>query len=198
MVVCLHARPGRAVARRMVVADSVAVGALLVVGERLIRRSTTIVTATVPNHSRNMMYFFVRPLPCLWVALLCLVAAAGCGTPTATVTGKVTVSGTPVTAGAVTFHGENNFVQSAVIDASGTYRISNAPVGPVKVAVVSSKPRAAPPGGKAPPSHPAGGKSGGAPAASSVAVPDKYKDPAQSGLKFDLKAGEQTIDLPCD
>ena len=140
------------------------------------------------------MHLFARSFSRLWIVLVCL-AAAGCGAPTATVTGKVTLNGAPVTAGAVTFHGENNFVQSAAIDATGAYTIANAPVGPVKVAVVSSRPRTmASPGGKTVPSHP--GNKGGAAAVSSVPVPEKYKDPNQSGLNFELKAGPQTIDLP--
>lgn len=168
----------------------------LAVRERLISRRSKTGTATVQNRSWNMMHLFVRPWSCQPLVFLCLASAAGCGPSTSTVTGKVTLNGAPVTAGAVTFYGENKFIQSAVIDANGTYHISNAPVGPVKVAVVSSKPRNTTiPGGKAAPSHPTG-KSGGAPAVAPVAVPDKYKDPNQSGLNFELKAGEQTIDLP--
>jgi hypothetical protein len=140
---------------------------------------------------------FITCLSLRPAVMLLILAAAGCGPPTATVTGKVTLKGAPVTAGAVTFHGENKFVQSAVIDANGAYNISNAPVGPVKVSVASAKPRAAPPGGKAATAkHP--GDKGGAAAVAAVPIPDKYKDPNQSGLNFELKAGEQVIDLPLE
>lgn len=139
---------------------------------------------------------FLSRLACRnWIVSVCLAAGMGCGTSTATVTGKVTMNGTPVTAGAVTFHGEGQFVQSAAIDSGGNYSISNAPIGPVKVTVQSAQPRAArnmP--GKTATKHP--GEKGGAAAAASTSIPAKYGDPNQSGLSFTLKAGSQTIDLP--
>jgi hypothetical protein len=141
-----------------------------------------------------MMHLIACPYVRLGTALLCVAAATGCGAPTATVTGKVTVNGATVTAGAVTFHGEKDYVQSATIDANGNYTLGNVPVGPVKVAVVSAKPRAMPGGKAATAKHP--GDKGGAGVVSAVPVPDKYKDPNQSGLAFEIKAGEQTIDLP--
>jgi hypothetical protein len=131
----------------------------------------------------------------IWIVAICLAAGIGCGKPTATVTGKVTLNGAPVTAGAVTFHGEEKFVQSAGIDTNGTYSISNVPVGPVKVTVVPAQPRPVrnmP--GKTAAKHP--GDKGGPGAAAVVPIPEKYRDPSQSGLNYTLKSGEQTIDLP--
>ena len=52
-----------------------------------------------------------------------LLAAGGCGKGTGSVSGKVTYKGTPVTSGAVTFHGEGGWVQSAWISPDGTFMV---------------------------------------------------------------------------
>jgi len=133
------------------------------------------------------------PRCCIWVAVAGLMLA-GCGAPTANVKGTVMYNGAPVAGGSVTFHGENKFVQSSYIDPSGNYTISKAPVGPVKVSVVAAKPRASrPTPGKAAPGHPSAKTGGEAP--KEVVIPDKYKDPAQSGLAYTLEAGDQTIPI---
>ena len=152
------------------------------------------VSARPSISGKAKMPFLIRFLSGLWILAICLAATVGCGKSTATVAGKVTLNGAPVTAGAVTFHGEDKFVKSAGIDSSGSYAISNAPVGPVKVTVVAAQPRKGRDvAGKTAPKHP--GDKAGAPA-TFVALPEKYKDPNLSGLNFTLTAGEQTINLP--
>jgi hypothetical protein len=137
---------------------------------------------------------------CAGLAVLALfVPASGCGPGEANVTGKITYKGAPVPNGSVTFHGENDWAQSAWIDPNGNYTITGAPVGPVKVTVVSSQPRNAPAmgGPKSVANHP-GDKGAKAAPAAGVALPEKYKDPDQSGLTYTLANGEQSIDIPLE
>jgi hypothetical protein len=136
--------------------------------------------------------------------LLLLMAVTGCGSGTADISGRVTYQGKPLPAGAVIIHGANGKVQSGPISADGTYAIYKAPVGDVKIAVVTPKPPppqpAATPGMKR--SKGGGRKHPGAaeahpppPVDKFVPIPERYKDPEQSGLTFTLKSGSQTIDL---
>jgi hypothetical protein len=135
-----------------------------------------------------------------------LLIAAGCGIggkPTATVTGQVTYNGTPLSGGAITFHGEGGNVRSGYVDAGGMYTIVGAPVGPVTVTVVAAQPTAPPDAGgagskggsKTAAKHPSG-KTGGPIVGSGVTIPPKYQDKSQSGLSYTLTSGKQTIDIP--
>jgi hypothetical protein len=128
--------------------------------------------------------------------LLLLLAASGCGR-TASVTGTVTFKGEPVTSGAVTFYGPGGRVDSSQIDENGKYAVAKAPVGEVKVTVVSAAPRRGGdvPKGKEVPEHPGRSKSSPPKAGKAVPIPGKYKDPESSGLSYTLKAGSQVINI---
>jgi hypothetical protein len=136
-------------------------------------------------------------------ACLLLLAAVGCGKGTASVSGQVIYQGRPLAGGAVTFYGENNWMQSAWIDTGGKYTITQAPAGAVKVTVVPSEPRDSPASaGKIKHSGKAGEvpkqsakKEDAPPAGKSVALPGRYKDPDQSGLSYTLVPGTQTINI---
>jgi hypothetical protein len=128
--------------------------------------------------------------------LLGLTALSGCAKSTGDVSGTVTFKGQPVTAGGITFYGAGGWAGSSNISPEGAYRIDKVPVGEVKVAVVSSQPKAGKPSSKATPEHPKAAGEAKAPAGKPVALPPKYKDPEQSGLSYDIKAGAQTIDIP--
>src|SRR5437868_1069854 len=75
--------------------------------------------------------------------LLFGLTALGCGRsdqpkgPTGILRGKVALDGKPVMTGTVNvFSSDNQRVGSGPITPSGNYEVSNAPVGPVKLAVV--------------------------------------------------------------
>ncbi|HEX4606894.1 MAG TPA: hypothetical protein VH092_01690 [Urbifossiella sp.] len=74
-------------------------------------------------------------------SLIVLLAVAGCGSskpPRAPVTGKVTVAGkAPLTGGAIRFEwvGDPTEVGSGIIDPTGAYEVSDAPVGECKVII---------------------------------------------------------------
>jgi hypothetical protein len=143
-------------------------------------------------------------------ALLCVVVVfslAGCGSETgnrAVVKGQVKLGDTPLNQGSVTFQAKDNRRGSGSIDANGNYTVADAPIGEVSVAVfVTPRPKVpvfktkAPKG--VPLQNPAGGENmaGGAAIdpAKVVYIPEKYGDPATSGLTYTVERGEQTHNI---
>src|SRR5262249_30124242 len=132
-----------------------------------------------------------QPLQCAWRlgSLVVMLALAGCGGGTGTLTGKVTLNDHPVGGGTVTFFspGKGNVV--ADIHEDGSYTAENLPAGDVKVAVetesakpVTMSPRANP-GHLTPPTNaelPPGADSSiyktQAKKGKYVKIPDKYGD----------------------
>jgi hypothetical protein len=112
------------------------------------------------------------------------------------VSGSVTYKGKPLTGGKVTFLGDDWASIDGVIDEQGHYTI-NAPVGNVKIGVDNRmvklgaiRPEASKGAGPrpgSPPPDPIKGKY--------IEIPDKYYDPATSGLTFTVKSGTQTYDI---
>ena len=130
---------------------------------------------------------------------LCLVTAgAGCGPGKGDMSGTVTFKGKPVTSGTVDFLGSDGIHHYAAIEGDGTYSIKGVPGGAAKVGVYSPDPSdtaALSRGGSGKPSRAAqnpGSRAGW------FSIPDKYGDPAASGLTFTIKRGPNTynIDLP--
>jgi len=129
-----------------------------------------------------------------WLAVMLLSALPGCGSgkATATVTGTVTYQGKPLPAGKVSFFGPGGQVASGLIGDDGSYEISNAPLGLVKVAVSTPLPP--------PPEIIKAAKEGkrrfgkGNPISvdtNTVSIPAKYNDPAKSGLSLTVTEGSQ-------
>lgn len=131
-----------------------------------------------------------------------LLALAGCGEPTADVSGKVTYQGKPVTYGTVVLLDAAGAPKAGTIQPDGTYRIGGVRTGAVKLAVSSPPPPGSEPARKAatgrdrdddkpPPDV--------APASPEVIrnwfpIPDKYGDPSKSDLTGEAKSG-QPIDI---
>jgi hypothetical protein len=69
-----------------------------------------------------------------------LAMAGGCGGGPATVTGKVTYRGRPVTRGAVVFLSADKTARSGVIQPDGSYTVANVPRGMTRIGVVSRDP----------------------------------------------------------
>jgi hypothetical protein len=120
--------------------------------------------------------------------LLLAVVAAGCGRSTGNVSGTVKFLGKPLTAGTITFYDKDNRTASSAISPTGTYEVTQVGSGPVKVAVALplAIPFAGPGGGDSLLTTPQG---------KGPAVPPRYFDPAQSGLGFEVVAGNQTHDF---
>jgi hypothetical protein len=132
----------------------------------------------------------VRWLRCL-PAVILLAGACGCGN-TATVTGKVTYQGRPVTYGSVIFLSADNTACEGVIEPDGSYTVQGVHAGDVKIGVISrdpSKGRSVLRGEK--PARP--GKAGGAPRKPPpegwFPLPTRFEDPASSGLGCTIASG---------
>jgi hypothetical protein len=137
------------------------------------------------------------------VLFLCVAVLAGCGGKKTggDVSGKVTYNGKAVTSGSVAFHGSDGKSVSSSIASDGSYKIVKPPLGEVKITVETSPPLKvgssaspkSPDGKEGPPKAdiPLSGKTGG----EYVAIPDKYKKPATSGLSFTVTILSQTHDI---
>jgi hypothetical protein len=131
--------------------------------------------------------------------VLLVLSAAGCGGGKASVSGTVTYQGKAVVTGSVVFEGPDGIQRSVAIDPDGTYRAPELPAGRTRVAVISLQPPAAGPAGQSKRSRRGGGDvpaySAPPPQADPAKwfkIPDKYAEPATSGLAVELKAGDNT------
>jgi hypothetical protein len=143
------------------------------------------------------------------VGLLCTaLLTSGCfgDYPRATVYGEVKYQGEPVTGATVMFLTRDNQVYRAEISADGSYEVAGVPKGQVRVCIQQARPtvmpRPDPPPG-ANPNKPAMSEARDAnwkpppPIEKGPKIPEKYGDPNQSGLTFDLTQERQqwSIDL---
>ena len=129
-----------------------------------------------------------RPAGCgLFVAALVM---AGCGTRGGTLSGSVTVDGTPLANGVLMVQADHGGQLSAPVVA-GRYEVRQVPIGPARLAV-----RGLPPPPMIGPPPTAG--TGGGPAAAGlkfVPLADEYADPDRSGLRIEVTGGSQRADL---
>jgi hypothetical protein len=89
---------------------------------------------------------------------------------TGTVTGKVTAKGKPVPGGEVVFRDKDDKDYKAELDKDGSYELKNLKPGEYTIWLRKKDPAA-------------------------TLVPEKYTDPKTSGLKHEVKSGEQTFDI---
>lgn len=127
----------------------------------------------------------IRTLGGLCVLILC--CTLGCGGSTSSVSGRVTLDGRPLTKGTITFSPTGN-APAAIgqISSSGTYRLfvgtsSSVPPGQYQVTIVATElvePTATDPSPLPTP-----------------LTPEKYNNPATSGLSAEVKAGSNSFDF---
>jgi hypothetical protein len=112
-------------------------------------------------------------------ACLTLAALTGCGgdSSKATISGKVTYRGAPLTGGILTLYPASGTAYPVPLNADGTFKVSGAPVGTMGVGIATELDPAIPAGSL--PSIPV----------KPVAIPPKYKDPKTSGLTWEIKGG---------
>jgi hypothetical protein len=128
-------------------------------------------------------------LTILWLFLA--LALLGCGRSVTEVSGTVTFKDQTLSSGSVTFVGLDGESSSSAIAENGSYRIENAPVGPVKIAV-SSHPRA-PLGLRNPRGQAAALREN--PKDGAVKIPEKYEDHKTSGLAYTVERGSHTFNI---
>lgn len=131
------------------------------------------------------------------VVIVSIMWAAGCSpTTTGSVEGRVTFNGKSVGTGLVVFVApDGHATLPAAVQADGTFRIPKVPIGLMRVSFDN------PP----PPSFPAAVRSTGEEdpettalreqAKRFIATPLRYKDPASSGLSFEIHGGVNTCHL---
>jgi hypothetical protein len=127
-------------------------------------------------------------LPALFAAAL---LAAGCGVggdKPASVSGHVVFNGKPVTSGVVVLIGANGKAsEPGSVQSDGAFSIAKSPAGKVKVSFDNPPP---PPVTNQPGAANPEAKEQAETAAHYTPTPLAYKDPDQSGVTLDLKAGK--------
>ena len=118
------------------------------------------------------------------LALAGLIGCGGSASDKATISGKVTYNGKPVTGGTLTLYSSTGAPYPVSIKEDGTFNVSGAPIGQMGVGIDTGPARVAPPAGSTAPQGPP-----------HVDIPAKYKDPKTSGLTWDVKAGKNTKDF---
>ena len=124
-----------------------------------------------------------------WLLLLSLLASAGGCDKTATVTGKVSYQGHPVTHGSVIFLNAGNKARSGVIEPDGSYTVEGVQPGTVRIGVISHDPakgRSVVRGEKPSPAAPPTGW---------FALPARFEDPAASGLTCIVGSSSASHDI---
>jgi hypothetical protein len=120
----------------------------------------------------------------LGLVMVALLAAIGCtnqGVQKLTVRGTVSYQGQPLQSGFLKFVGKDGAYSAANIQKDGKFTITDVVPGEVKVAVAEAP----------------GGSKQGAGNPKGPSLPDKYRDPATSGLQYTItpETTELTIDI---
>ncbi len=142
----------------------------------------------------------VLPSAARWATggLLALALTATACSRKPSVSGEVTFNGQPLPFGTILFQGADGRVAHSLIS-DGRYTIADPPLGPVRITVRSHPvlPASFPGGGGLPPSPPEGlaPKPPDERQTRHVPIPERYRDPEQSGLTYTVRAGKQTHDV---
>lgn len=126
------------------------------------------------------------------LAAVALIAAAGCGpkgVKKVTVSGTVSYKGQSLQSGILKFVGPDGAYSAASIQPDGTYIITDVVPGEVKVGVMEA------PGGSG--SSSGDTKGSAAPKRPAVSLPEKFREPETSGVKYTITPDtkELAIDL---
>jgi hypothetical protein len=145
-----------------------------------------------------------------WLAFLygssVLFCIMGCGGSVATVSGKVSYQGKPLSGGTVTLIPEQGVPLTGAIKPDGSYSIAKVPFGRVKVAVETKSAQSKQPSGVIQLPAPIRQKTAQLPkelenpnntqeTSRYIPIPDRYSDPDKSGLSFVVEKSKQVFDL---
>lgn len=140
----------------------------------------------------------VQRLVCI-PGLMVLAAVAGCGSSTATVSGKVTLAdGSPLPGGQITFQSASKPDAKASVEfgADGVYTVENVPVGECVVTVNNTYLKNVSPAPQIKPgSVPMMGTGGDVGIIKYVAIDPKYTSPSTSGLSATVRWNTSGVDF---
>ena len=141
-----------------------------------------------------------------FLCVVCLVLCAGCGgsdrAPLGKVSGTVSYQGQPIVSGTIIFEvagarpANGKIVDGQIAEVTTHEPNDGVPIGQAKIAVFATSVGDA--GGAATPGDPGTLPSPGQnymDAGAQSLIPAKYNDPSTSGLKEEIKKGENTITL---
>ncbi len=123
---------------------------------------------------------------CSCVLILAATMVAGCndgGIKRITVKGTVTFNGAPVTSGLHQFHGAGSYSANR-INADGTYIMTEVVPGETKIAIMST-----------PDSSGSSSGGGGGPKVAQVNLPEKFRDPEKSGMKYTITENMRELNI---
>lgn len=146
--------------------------------------------------ARNRVSLLSRLLPGSF-ALLLVVGCGGTGTISGTVSFKPINK--KLASGSVMVLASDNLPRYGAIGKDGRYKVDGVPSGTVKVTVTCPDPR----GFEVGAGKPSAGPSSSSANEESIdknwfAIPEKYGDPARSGLTIEVKRGKNRRDLALD
>jgi hypothetical protein len=123
------------------------------------------------------------------LATLLTLTVSGCAGGTGEISGMVRFKGTPLSTGRVTFTSQNDPTVSvySLIGKDGSYKVTDCPTGPVKIAVQTVVPRSG--------QGLQGAKMGANGRPTPVTIPHRYVDPAKSDLDYVVTRGRQQHDI---
>lgn len=118
-----------------------------------------------------------------------LVTACGSNGPVkVTVKGSVTYKGKKMTSGIITFNSDTGSYSAASIMEDGTYIMTDVLPGEIGVGVMESPQGSGSSSGEGP----------SKPAMPAANLPQKFRDPSTSGLKFTVKVDTKELDIKMD
>jgi hypothetical protein len=146
----------------------------------------------------------MKPRNLLWFALLTLPLACGCSPARGGLAGKVTLNGDALTSGRVmAFNDQGEQLATSSILPDGSYRLTDLPLGAVKLVVQTYQPDGQPVGAADRPHLPPSVRlpsdtQQGRPEANDAPtpVPLVYTDPKRTTLQATVVKGETSNDLP--
>jgi hypothetical protein len=139
-----------------------------------------------------------RPRAIGFLIVLACLLASGCGSQNATVVGKVTYQGKPVSGGSVIVYCSDKQIARGIIAVDGTYSIPNVPFGsgtvtveaPARIPVGLRVPQTLPPSSGGPIPSRAEASDPAQPA-----LPPRYTVPEESGLSVVIDRGVVNYDI---
>jgi hypothetical protein len=128
--------------------------------------------------------------PSILVLSALVVTASGCGggVKKVTINGTVSYKGQPVSGGMLQFAVAKGAPAAAPIQEDGSFTMTDVTPGEVTVSITATPRSSGPGGGKAKP----------APKVTPADLPEKYQDPARSGLKYTITPTTRQLDIKMD